>query len=107
MPVVDVDPDELRYLTGHDEKDDDELKSDLFALGLETFDTVGTDPDAILDEWREYAATLGRQVRIDTPNGEVVGEAVDIEYPGSLVVETDDERITVSAGDCDHLRPIR
>ncbi|KAA9399221.1 phenylalanine--tRNA ligase subunit beta [Haloarcula sp. CBA1130] len=35
MPVVDVDPDELRYLTGHDEKDDDELKSDLFDLGLE------------------------------------------------------------------------
>ncbi len=35
MPVVDVDPDELRYLTGHDEKDDDELKSDLFNLGLE------------------------------------------------------------------------
>src|SRR6056297_2679969 len=35
MPVVDVDPEELRYLTGHDEKDDDELKSDLFHLGLE------------------------------------------------------------------------
>jgi len=35
MPVVDVDPDELRYLTGHEEKDDDELKSDLFDLGLE------------------------------------------------------------------------
>ncbi|RLM48341.1 phenylalanine--tRNA ligase subunit beta [Haloarcula sp. Atlit-47R] len=35
MPVVDIDPDELRYLTGHDEKDDDELKSDLFDLGLE------------------------------------------------------------------------
>ena len=35
MPVVDVDPDELRELTGHDEKDDDELKSDLFDLGLE------------------------------------------------------------------------
>ncbi|MDS0220463.1 phenylalanine--tRNA ligase subunit beta [Haloarcula sp. S1AR25-5A] len=35
MPVVDVDPDELRYLTGHNEKDDDELKSDLFNLGLE------------------------------------------------------------------------
>ena len=74
---------------------------------LETFDTVGTDPDAILDEWREYAATLGRQVRIDTPNREVVGEAVDIEYPGSLVVDTGDELVTVSAGDCDHLRPIR
>jgi phenylalanyl-tRNA synthetase beta chain len=35
MPVVDVDPDELRYLTGHSGKDDDELKSDLFDLGLE------------------------------------------------------------------------
>ncbi|MFC7200925.1 phenylalanine--tRNA ligase subunit beta [Halospeciosus flavus] len=35
MPVVEVDPDELRRLTGHHEKEDDELKDDLFALGLE------------------------------------------------------------------------
>ena len=35
MPVVDVDPDELRELTGHEEKGDEELKSDLFGLGLE------------------------------------------------------------------------
>src|SRR6056297_1569874 len=35
MPTVDVDPDELRDLTGHDEKDDEELKEDLFGLGLE------------------------------------------------------------------------
>ncbi|KTG11622.1 phenylalanine--tRNA ligase subunit beta [Haloprofundus marisrubri] len=35
MPVVDVDTDELRQLTGHDEKSDEELKEDLFALGLE------------------------------------------------------------------------
>jgi phenylalanyl-tRNA synthetase beta chain len=35
MPVVDVNPDELRELTGHDEKSDDELIDDLFALGLE------------------------------------------------------------------------
>ena len=35
MPVVDVDPDELRELTGHGEKDDAELKEDLFGLGLE------------------------------------------------------------------------
>jgi phenylalanyl-tRNA synthetase beta chain len=34
MPVVDVDPDELRQLVGT-EKDDDELREDLFALGLE------------------------------------------------------------------------
>ena len=35
MPVVDVDPDELRRLTGHEEKGDDELKDDLFGLGIE------------------------------------------------------------------------
>jgi phenylalanyl-tRNA synthetase beta chain len=35
MPVVDVDPDELRRLTGHEEKSDEEFKEDLFALGLE------------------------------------------------------------------------
>jgi phenylalanyl-tRNA synthetase beta chain len=35
MPVVDIDPDELRELTGHDEKSDEDLKDDLFGLGLE------------------------------------------------------------------------
>ncbi len=35
MPVVDVDPDELRELTGRTEKTDDELKDDLFTLGIE------------------------------------------------------------------------
>ncbi len=35
MPVVDVDADELRRLTGREEKSDEELKADLFALGLE------------------------------------------------------------------------
>ncbi|KYH25681.1 phenylalanine--tRNA ligase beta subunit [Halalkalicoccus paucihalophilus] len=34
MPVVDIDPDELRQLTGT-ERDDDRLKDDLFGLGLE------------------------------------------------------------------------
>ena len=35
MPVVDIDPDELRDLTGHDDRTDDDLKDDLFGLGLE------------------------------------------------------------------------
>ncbi|GAA0532085.1 phenylalanine--tRNA ligase subunit beta [Halorubrum ejinorense] len=35
MPVVDVDPDELRELTGHEDLSDDDLKADLFGLGLE------------------------------------------------------------------------
>ena len=35
MPVVDVDPDELRQLTGHTDTDDETFKEDLFGLGLE------------------------------------------------------------------------
>ena len=35
MPTVDIHPDELRELTGHEEKGDDELIADLFSLGLE------------------------------------------------------------------------
>ena len=35
MPVVDVDPDELRQLTGHTDTDDETFKADLFGLGLE------------------------------------------------------------------------
>jgi phenylalanyl-tRNA synthetase beta chain len=35
MPTVDVDYDDLRTLTGHDEKSDDELEWDLFNLGVE------------------------------------------------------------------------
>ena len=35
MPVVDVDPDALRGLTGHTEKTDEAFKTDLFGLGLE------------------------------------------------------------------------
>ncbi|MFB6094361.1 MAG: phenylalanine--tRNA ligase subunit beta [Halanaeroarchaeum sp.] len=35
MPVVDVDPDELRRLTGREERSDADLKDDLFELGIE------------------------------------------------------------------------
>ncbi|QKY19788.1 biotin--[acetyl-CoA-carboxylase] ligase [Halolamina sp. CBA1230] len=74
---------------------------------LETFDELRSDPDSILDAWREHAATLGQRVRVETPGGEVVGKTVDVEFPGALIVETDDgERERVTAGDCEHLRPV-
>lgn len=62
--------------------------------------------DAIIPAWRELSATLGTRVRVETPGETVVGEAVDIEYPGTLIVETDDGRQEVTAGDCEHLRPV-
>ncbi|ELZ43256.1 biotin--acetyl-CoA-carboxylase ligase [Halorubrum saccharovorum DSM 1137] len=60
--------------------------------------------DRILPAWRERASTLGRRVRVDTPNGPVTGTAVDVEPPGALVIETDDGTRRVHAGDCEHLR---
>ena len=59
----------------------------------------------ILPAWRERAGTLGRRVRVETPSRTVVGRAVDVVDPGALVVATDDGRIRIDAGDCEHLRP--
>jgi BirA family biotin operon repressor/biotin-[acetyl-CoA-carboxylase] ligase len=73
---------------------------------LAEFHALRQNPESVVDAWREHASTLGRRVRVETPGGEVVGEAVDIQFPGLLVVDTDRERVTVSAGDCEHLRPV-
>lgn len=73
---------------------------------LESLDELRRDPDAVLPAWRDLALTLGQRVRVETPDGDVVGEAVDVEHPGTLVVATDEGTVRVSSGDCEHLRPI-
>lgn len=73
---------------------------------VEEFDSIRADPEAILDGWREHAITLGQRVRVETSRGAVVGEALDIESPGRLVIETDEGEVRVHAGDCEHLRPV-
>jgi len=70
---------------------------------VETFHAL--DPEAVLPAWREHTVTLGRSVRVETPGGTVEGEAVDVEFPGALVVRTGAGRRVVHAGDCEHLRP--
>ena len=72
---------------------------------IERFDELTASPGEILPAWRAAATTLGRRVRVETPGGDVVGEAVDIEFPGTLVVATEEGKTRVSAGDCEHLRP--
>ena len=58
----------------------------------------------LLDELRRHSATLGRQVRVLTPGGIVAGRAADLTADGHLVVVTDAGPVTVTAGDCHHLR---
>ena len=60
--------------------------------------------DGVLDEWRERSSTLGREVRVETPNETVEGVAERIDGTGALVVSTDEGERVVTAGDCVHLR---
>jgi BirA family biotin operon repressor/biotin-[acetyl-CoA-carboxylase] ligase len=72
---------------------------------LEAFDDLRHDPENVLPEWRALSLTLGRRVKVDTPDGDVVGEAIDVAFPGKLVLQTDEGRTSVNVGDCEHLRP--
>lgn len=72
---------------------------------LAAFHALASDPESVLPAWRERASTLGRRVRVATPDGAVVGVARDVEFPGALVVETETGERRVHAGDCEHLRP--
>jgi BirA family biotin operon repressor/biotin-[acetyl-CoA-carboxylase] ligase len=72
---------------------------------LTAFRDLVADPDAVLPAWRERTSTLDRRVRVEAPDGAVVGHARDVEFPGALVVETEAGVERVHAGDCEHLRP--
>jgi BirA family biotin operon repressor/biotin-[acetyl-CoA-carboxylase] ligase len=59
----------------------------------------------LADEVRRRCATLGQQVRVTLPAGELIGTAVAIDDAGRLVVETAGGPHRVTAGDVVHLRP--
>ena len=91
MPVVDVDPDELRRLTGT-ERDDEELKSDLFALGLE-FEGETDDGEFRL----EFAPD-----RLDRLSVEGVARSLRYQYGadrGVYVPDTTDPEWTIEVDD--------
>lgn len=55
--------------------------------------------------YSERCRTMGQRVRVEQPDGELLGTAVDIDQRGHLVVEDDDgSRTDVSVGDVVHLR---
>lgn len=61
--------------------------------------------ESLLQGYRERCSTLGRAVRVHLPGGDVLGEAVDVDASGALIVSTDQGRRTFAAGDVVHLRP--
>ena len=60
----------------------------------------------LVDELRRHSCTLGRHVRVRTPGGVVEGRAADLSTDGHLVVATGAGPVTVTAGDCRHLRSV-
>jgi BirA family biotin operon repressor/biotin-[acetyl-CoA-carboxylase] ligase len=59
----------------------------------------------LAEEVRRRCATIGQEVRVTLPAGELTGRAVAIDDEGRLVVDTADGPRRVTAGDVVHLRP--
>jgi BirA family transcriptional regulator, biotin operon repressor / biotin---[acetyl-CoA-carboxylase] ligase len=62
---------------------------------------------AIAADYRARSVTIGSRVRATMPGDQTVaGIADDVDEFGRLVIDTGAERVTVSAGDITHLRPL-
>ncbi|MFI6675620.1 biotin--[acetyl-CoA-carboxylase] ligase [Kribbella sp. NPDC050470] len=75
------------------------------ATRYEAWRSENGDPETILPEYREYSATLGRQVRVELPEGTFLeGTARDLADDGRLIVDTPGGVRPLAAGDVTHLR---
>jgi BirA family biotin operon repressor/biotin-[acetyl-CoA-carboxylase] ligase len=70
----------------------------------EAYEKMGS--KEIYEEWRRRSTTLGRQVRITSLEGDLTGEAVDLDEDGALLLRAKDGLKRMLAGDCVHLRPL-
>jgi BirA family biotin operon repressor/biotin-[acetyl-CoA-carboxylase] ligase len=59
----------------------------------------------LLEEWKKLSATLNKDVRIMSLGEKVIGQAIDIDATGALILKSKDGSLrTVLVGDCLHLR---
>jgi len=59
----------------------------------------------LLEEWKKLSVTLNKDVRILSPGEVIVGQAIDIDTTGALIVKGKDGSVKKAvAGDCIHLR---
>jgi BirA family biotin operon repressor/biotin-[acetyl-CoA-carboxylase] ligase len=88
------------------EADEDRLLAD-YLTGLRDgiAELAVRGPEAVADGVRSVCATLGADVTVSLPDGEVMtGAATGIDDEGRLVVQTDAGERTVAAGDVVHVR---
>ena len=74
----------------------------VLAALLAAYDALPGDIDSL---YRQHLGTIGQRVRVELPDGELAGTAVDVESDGRLVV-VDDCAVShrLSIGDVVHLR---
>jgi BirA family transcriptional regulator, biotin operon repressor / biotin---[acetyl-CoA-carboxylase] ligase len=100
----------LNLVVGHEVDREDLVADVLVAFDGRWLPLVehGDPGGELLAVYRERSATLGRTVRVELPDAELVGVATDVADDGALVV-TDDEGVghSVTAGDVVHVRPVR
>ncbi|MTV25977.1 biotin--[acetyl-CoA-carboxylase] ligase [Nitriliruptoraceae bacterium ZYF776] len=96
----------LAEVTGRDVDRGDVLADLLRALAVR-LRSVPTDPVRLLVAYRDACATIGQDVRVSFPDGEVLeGRAVDLDREGRLVVDAAGAGpVAVTAGDVEHVRP--
>ncbi|MDH4269332.1 MAG: biotin--[acetyl-CoA-carboxylase] ligase [Dehalococcoidia bacterium] len=59
----------------------------------------------LLKEWKRLSATLNKEVRVMSLGEEVMGQAIDIDTTGALILKGKDGSLrSILAGDCIHLR---
>jgi BirA family biotin operon repressor/biotin-[acetyl-CoA-carboxylase] ligase len=80
-------------------------RKELFGAFLDRFESGlerALSPD-VIDRWKTNTATLGRPVKVVTPEHTIEGLALDVDSRGALLVEQADGTVkTVAYGDCFH-----
>ena len=71
---------------------------------LAAFGSELADLDGVAGRYRGRCSTLGRQVRVELPDGSVEGVAAAVGPDGRLEVDVDGRRRTFTVGDVVHLR---
>jgi len=100
VPDADTQPTSLAERVGGGEVNRASLTANLLVELEDAYESG----EAVLDEWRERTSTLGRRVRVETPNETLEGVAERVDDTGALVLSTDEGERVVTAGDCVHLR---
>ncbi|RRQ26490.1 biotin--[acetyl-CoA-carboxylase] ligase [Rhodococcus sp. Eu-32] len=87
------------------------LRAILRGIGAEvdSWKNSGWNTDHLASRYRERCDTVGRRVRVELPGDkQILGEAVDVDQQGRIVVRDDEtgKPVPVAAGDVTHLRAI-